>query len=89
MPVNDAVTDSVAQVNTVATGETPAMAEGNLLLATSHAMGLTAHNSVNANQQDQLILQTVTVQGINSLFSTGNSVISRGINEILEPSATK
>lgn len=51
MSVNGAVTDSVTQVNTSVVGETPAMAGGNLLLATSQAMGISAHNSTGANQQ--------------------------------------
>ena len=35
MPVNEAITDSVTQVNTKVVGETPAMAMGNLLMATT------------------------------------------------------
>ena len=38
MPVNEAITDSVTQVNTKVVGETPAMAMGNLLMATSQAL---------------------------------------------------
>ena len=45
MPVNDAVTDSVTQVNTEVVGDTPAVASGNLLLSTSQAMGISALNS--------------------------------------------
>lgn len=86
MPVNDAVTDSVTQVDTIAVGETPAMAGGNLLLSTSQAMGVSALNSTGANQQGTLIHQTSTIQGINSLFSTGTSVLGRNVELILEPS---
>ncbi|NQZ12317.1 MAG: RebB family R body protein, partial [Algicola sp.] len=34
MPVNEQITDSVTQVNTKVVGETPAMAMGNLVMAT-------------------------------------------------------
>lgn len=87
MPVNDAVTDSVTQVNTTVIGETPAMAQGNLFMSTSHAMGTAAHNSTSANQQGTLVMQTVTIQGINSLFATGSAVLSRSAELILETSA--
>ncbi|MDW6001899.1 RebB family R body protein [Vibrio mangrovi] len=86
MPVNDAVTDSVTQVNTEAVGSTPAVAGGNLLMSTSHAMGLTALSSVSANQQATLVHQTSTVQGVNSLLSTGSAIVGRSVELILEPS---
>ncbi|SHF27437.1 RebB family R body protein [Vibrio gazogenes] len=89
MPVNDAVTDSVTQVNTEAVGSTPAAAIGNLLISTSHAMGLTAHSSVSANQQGTLVHQTSTVQGVNSLLSTGSAIVGRSVELILEPSSKK
>ncbi|WP_047042726.1 RebB family R body protein [Vibrio mexicanus] len=86
MPVNDAVTDSVTQVNTNVVGETPALAGGNLLLSTSQALGVSSLNSTGANQQGTVVLQTSTVQGINALFSTGAAVLGRSIELVLEPS---
>ncbi|ADZ91908.1 RebB family R body protein [Marinomonas mediterranea] len=84
MPLNDAVTDSVTQVNTAVVGETPAMAQGNLMLSTSQAMGFAAHNSTGANQQATIVLHSATVQGINSLFSTGAAIVGRSSEAILE-----
>ncbi|WP_367990646.1 RebB family R body protein [Vibrio sp. NTOU-M3] len=84
MPVNDAVTDSVTQVNTKVVGETPAMAGGNLLLSTSQAMGISALNSVGANQQATLVHQTSTVQGVNALLTTGTAVLGRSVEIIME-----
>ncbi|NVD06524.1 glycerol-3-phosphate dehydrogenase subunit C [Vibrio sp. JPW-9-11-11] len=88
MPVNDAVTDSVTQVNTSVVGETPALAEGNLMISTSQAMGTSALNSTGANQQATIVHQSSTVQGINSLFATGAAVLGRSIELILEKSAS-
>ena len=51
MPVNEAITDSVTQVNTKVVGETPAMAMGNLLMSTSQALGISAHNATAAQQR--------------------------------------
>ncbi|NGN96237.1 glycerol-3-phosphate dehydrogenase subunit C [Grimontia sp. S25] len=88
MPVNDAVTDSVTQVNTNVVGETPALAGGNLMISTSQALGTSALNSTGANQQATIVHQTSTVQGINSLFATGGAVLGRSIQVIFEKSAS-
>lgn len=84
MPVNEQVTDSVTQVNTKVVGETPAMAMGNLLMATSQALGNSAHNATAAQQQAQITMQAATVQGVNSLMAIGSSVIGRSAEGIIE-----
>lgn len=82
--VNEQVTDSVTQVNTKVVGETPAMAMGNLLMSTSHALSNAAHNATAAQQQAQITMQAATVQGVNSLMAIGSSVIGRGAEAIVE-----
>ena len=84
MPVNDAVTDSVTQVNTTVLGETPAMSMGNLLMSTSQALSTSGHNATAAQQQAQITMQVATVQGINSLMAIGSAVIGRGAESIIE-----
>ena len=84
MPVNEQITDSVTQVNTKVVGETPAMAMGNLLMATSQALGNAAHNATAAQQQAQITMQAATVQGVNSLMSIGDSVVGRSAEGIIE-----
>ena len=84
MPVNEQVTDSVTQVNTKVVGETPAMAMGNLLMSTSHALSNAAHNATAAQQQAQITMQAATVQGVNSLMAIGSSVIGRCAEGIIE-----
>lgn len=85
MPVNEQITDSVTQVNTKVIGDAPAMAMGNLLMATGQALGNSAHNSTGAQQQAQITLQASTVQGVNSLMAIGSSVIGRSAEGIIEP----
>ncbi|NVK72142.1 glycerol-3-phosphate dehydrogenase subunit C [Marinomonas sp. CT5] len=87
MPVNEQVTDSVTQVNTKVVGETPAMAMGNLLMSTSHALGTSAHNATAAQQQAQITMQAATVQGVNSLMAIGSSVIGRSAEGVIEKDA--
>jgi deoxyxylulose-5-phosphate synthase len=84
MPVNEQITDSVTQVNTKVVGETPAMAMGNLLMATSQALGTASHNATAAQQQASITMQAATVQGVNSLMSIGSSVIGRSAEGIIE-----
>ena len=84
MPVNEQITDSVTQVNTKVVGETPAMAMGNLLMATSQALSTSSHNATAAQQQAQITMQAATVQGVNSLMAIGTSVIGRSAEGIIE-----
>lgn len=84
MPVNEQVTDSVTQVNTKVLGDSPAMAGGNLLMATSQALGTSALNATGANQQGSITMQAATVQGVNSLMATGTAVIGRSAEGIIE-----
>ncbi|WP_318409247.1 RebB family R body protein [Photobacterium leiognathi] len=82
--VNAQITDSVTQVNTKVVGETPAMAMGNLLMSTSHALSNGAHNATAAQQQGQITMQAATVQGVNSLMSVGSAVIGRVSESVIE-----
>ena len=82
--VNPQITDSVTQVNTKVVGETPAMAMGNLLVSTSHALSTGAHNATSAQQQGQITMHAATVQGVNSLMSVGSAVIGRSSEEVIE-----
>lgn len=86
--VNEQITDSVTQVNTKVVGETPAMAMGNLLMSTSQALSNSAHNATNNQQQAGITIQAATVQGINSLMSTGSAVVARSAVNILSGPVT-
>ena len=82
--VNAQMTDSVTQVNTQVIGEAPAMAMGNLLVSTSHALSTGSHNVTASQQQGQMTMHAATVQGVNALISVGSSVIGRTGEEIIE-----
>ena len=83
MPVNEQVTDSVTQVNTGVVGVTPASGMGNLMISTSHALSTNALNATGANQQGGIVMQSATVQGVNSLLATCSATLGRGAQEIL------
>ncbi|MYM59388.1 glycerol-3-phosphate dehydrogenase subunit C [Vibrio sp. OCN044] len=82
--VNAQMTDSVTQVNTQVIGDAPAMAMGNLLVSTSHALSTGFHNVTASQQQGQMTMHAATVQGVNALISVGSSVIGRTGEEIIE-----
>jgi hypothetical protein len=67
--VNDQVTDSVSQVNTKVLGDSPAIAMGNLFVATSQALSNAAHNATNNQQQSYVTMQTSTTQGVATMLS--------------------
>jgi hypothetical protein len=67
--VNDQITDSVTQANITVLGDAPAVAMGNLFVATSQALSNAAHNATNNQQQSYVTTQTATTQGIATLYS--------------------
>lgn len=67
--VNSQVTDSVTQVNTKVLGDSPAIAMGNLFVATSQALSNAAHNATNNQQQSYVTMQASTTQAVSTLLS--------------------
>jgi hypothetical protein len=67
--VNSAITDSITQANTLLIGDSPAMATGNLFVATSQALSNAAHNASNQQQQSFVTSQASTTQGLQTLYS--------------------
>ena len=67
--VNDQITDSVSQVNTKVLGDSPAIAMGNLFVATSQALSNAAHNATTSQQQTNITAQAATTQGVSTLYS--------------------
>lgn len=67
--VNSQITDSVSQVNTKVLGDSPAMAMGNLFVATGQALSNAAHNATNNQQQSYVTMQASTTQGVATMLS--------------------
>lgn len=67
--VNDQITDSVTQVNTKVLGDSPALALGNLYIATGQALANAAHNATNNQQQSYVTMQASTTQAVSTLLS--------------------
>lgn len=71
--VNDQITDSVTQANVKVLGEAPAMAMGSLYQTVAQAMALAAENAVQAQQQGNVLGQTVTTMCVARLVGTGKA----------------
>jgi hypothetical protein len=82
--VNEAITDSVTQVNTKVLGDVPATAMGNLMMTTSQALGVSAQNLTIGQQQANVMWQAATVQGINALMNTGDAITGKVTTQILD-----
>lgn len=67
--LNSQITDSVSQVNTKVLGDAPAMAMGNLFVATSQALSNAAHNATNNQNQSYVTMQAATTQGVMTLMT--------------------
>ncbi len=66
--VNNQITDAIAQQNSKVVGDAPAVAMGNLYMATAQALSNAAHNATSNQQQMGITLQATLVQGVTTLY---------------------
>ncbi len=85
--VNSQITDSVSQVNTKVLGDSPAIAMGNLFVATSQALSNAAHNATNNQQQSYVTMQAATTQGVSTLLSVDTASTGAATGMIFKKSA--
>jgi hypothetical protein len=81
--VNSQITDSISQVNAKVLGDSPAVAMGNLFVATGQALSNAAHNATNNQQQSYVTMQASTTQGIATLLSVDTASTGIATKDIL------
>ncbi|MGH8447272.1 MAG: RebB family R body protein [Solimonas sp.] len=81
--VNSQVTDSTTQVNTKVLGDAPAMAMGNLFVATGQALSNAAHNATNNQQQSYVTMQASTTQAVSTLLTVDTASTGAATKQIL------
>lgn len=81
--VNSQITDSITQANTKVLGDAPAVAMGNLFVATSQALSNAAHNATNNQQQSYVTMQASTTQGVATLLAVDTASTGSASKEIL------
>jgi hypothetical protein len=89
--VSHQVTDAVTQANVKVLAEAPAMAMGTIYQALGHSTGMMFENSVNSQQQQNMLQQSATAQGVIQLYSVDTlsdaaaaSSLIEGIVQILQ-----
>jgi hypothetical protein len=85
------ITDAVTQANVKVLAEAPAMAMGSLYQALAHSTGMMFENSVNTQQQQNMLQQSATAQGVIQMYSVDTlsdadaaSGLIEGIVQILQ-----
>jgi len=67
--VNGQITDAITQANVKVLGDAPALALGNLYVATGQALSNSAHNATSAQQQATVTSQAANTTGLSTLLS--------------------
>ncbi|RXM51668.1 MULTISPECIES: RebB family R body protein [unclassified Chryseobacterium] len=67
--VNEQITDAVTQSNVKVVAEAPAMALGNVYQSAAHSTGIMFENAVNAQNQQNILGQAATTQGVMQIYS--------------------
>lgn len=81
--VNSQITDSVSQVNTKVLGDAPALAMGNLFVATGQALSNAAHNATNNQQQSYVTMQASTTQSVATMLSVDTASTGVATGKVL------
>jgi Killing trait len=80
---SEQITDSITQINVKVIGESPAVAMGNLFIATSQALGNAARNAIQNQQETGKKAQAATEQGIAVLYAIDTAATGKATEEIL------
>ncbi len=80
--INSQITDSITQVNTKVLGDAPAVATGNLFIATSQALSNAAHNATTNQQLTAASQQATTNMGITNIYSVDTASTGKATHEI-------
>ena len=67
--INNRITDAIPQANLEVLGDAPAVALGNLYVATAQALANAAHNATTNQQQTNVTAQAATTMGVATLYS--------------------
>ncbi|MGD1846615.1 MAG: RebB family R body protein [Salibacteraceae bacterium] len=84
--VSTQITDAVTQSNVKVVAESPAMALSNVYQTAAHSTGLMFENAVNAQNQQNILSQTATTQGVMQIYSLDTIADAIAIARMLEAS---
>ncbi|EJL68704.1 MULTISPECIES: RebB family R body protein [Chryseobacterium] len=84
--VSPQITDAVTQSNVKVVGEAPAVALGNVYQAAAHSTGIMFENAVNSQNQQNILGQAATTQGIMQIYSVDTIADAISIAKMLNAS---
>ncbi|WP_238349596.1 RebB family R body protein [Chryseobacterium cucumeris] len=85
MPVNEKITDAVTQSNVKVVAESPAMALSNVYQSAAHSTGIMFENAINTQNQQNIVTQAATTQGVTQIYSLDTIADAVSIAKILKP----
>ena len=80
---NSSVTDSITQANTTVIGDSPAIAMGNVYIATSQALSNAAHNATSNQMHSYTVTQASSMQGVSTLLSLDAATVGSATGSLL------
>lgn len=83
--VNEQITDAVTQSNVKVVAESPAMALSNVYQSAAHSTGIMFENAVNTQNQQNILGQAATTQGVIQIYSMDTVADAVSIAKILNP----
>ncbi|WP_100074517.1 RebB family R body protein [Chryseobacterium camelliae] len=83
--VNQQITDAVTQTNVKVVAEAPAMALGNVYQTAAHSTGLMFENAVNNQNQQNILGQAATTQGVMQIYSVDTVADAISIARMMNP----
>ncbi|MBT2620132.1 RebB family R body protein [Chryseobacterium sp. ISL-6] len=83
--VNEQITDAVTQTNVKVVAESPAMALSNVYQTAAHSTGIMFENAVNTQNQQNILGQAATTQGVIQIYSLDTVADAVSIAKILNP----
>ena len=84
-PVNSQITDAVTQSNVKVVAEASAITLGNVYKTAAHSTGLMFENAINAQNQQNILGQAATTQGVMQIYSVGTVADAVAIAKRLKP----
>jgi hypothetical protein len=81
--VQEQITDAVTQANVKVVAESPAMAMGTLYQSLAHSTGMMFENSVNAQNQQNIMSQAATTQGVMQIYSVDTITDAISVAQII------
>ena len=84
--VNEQITDAVTQTYVKVVAEAPAVALGNVYQTAAHSTGLMFENAVNNQNQQNILGQAATTQGVMQIYSLDTVADAISIARMMNPS---